>query len=101
MAQCLTQTMNSLATTALLNPEVGHALGARVAVNPVDHPLRVVAVALDAKVVLAIVGEVVLRVGAKAGGAGTLGHSARVRTGQTDGRDRAVDNIQALEAGGG
>ena len=42
-----------------------------------------------------------MRVGAKAGGAGTLGHSARVRTGQTDGRDRAVDNIQALEAGGG
>lgn len=72
-----------------------------MAVNPVDHPLRVVAVALNAKVVLAVVGEVVLCVGAKPGGAGTLGHSARVRTGQTDGCDRAVDNIQALEASGG
>lgn len=104
MPQCLNACRRQwtfLATTALLNPEVGHALGARVGVHPVDHPHRVVAIALNAKVVLAVVGEVVLAVDTKAGGTGTLGQSGRVRTGQTDGRDRAVDNIQALEAGGG
>lgn len=92
---------NCLATLALLNPEVSHTLGARVAINPVDGTLRVVAVALDAEVVLALVGEVAVLVDAEAVEAGTLGGSARVRKGQTDGGDLAVDDVQGLEASGG
>lgn len=72
-----------------------------MAVNPVDGTLRVVAVALDAEVVFALVGEVAILVGAEAVEAGTLGGSARVRKGQTDGGDLAVNNVQGLEASGG
>jgi len=93
--------VNCLATLAFLNPEVGNALGARVAINPVDNTLWVVAVALNSEVVLAVVGEVAVLVDAKAVKAGTLGGSARVRKGQTDGGDLAVNNVQGLEASGG
>lgn len=72
-----------------------------MAVNPVDGALRVVAVALDAEVVLAVVGEVAVLVGTEAVEAGTLGGSARVRKGQSDRGDLAVDDVQGLEAGGG
>lgn len=98
-----TKKRKNLAALAFLHPQVGHTLGARVAVHPVDHPLGVVTVALDTKVALAAVGEVSVLVGAKAGGVGALGHRGRVGDGQTDGRDLVIDDVQGLEAsrGGG
>lgn len=93
--------IDGLAALALLNPEVGNTLGARVGINPVDDTLRVVAVALNTEVALAVVGEVAVLVDAEAVGAGTLGGSARVRKGQTDRSNLAVDNVQGLEASGG
>lgn len=69
--------------------------------NPVDGLLGVVAVSLDAKVVLAVVGEVALGVGAEARRAGSLGHICRVRHGQGHGADGVLDNVKTLEAGGG
>lgn len=70
-----------------------------MAVHPVDHPLGVVTVILDTKVVLAAVGEVAVLVSAKAGSVGALGHRGRVGDGQTDGRDLVVDDVQGLKAG--
>lgn len=89
-----------LATLALLNPQVGDTLGAGVAVNPVDNALRVVAIALNAKVLLAVMGEVTVLVDTEAGGAGALGQSGRVREGQTGGGNLAVDNVEVLPTSG-
>lgn len=69
--------------------------------NPVNGLLRVVAVALDAKVVLAVVREVALGVGTEARRAGSLGHIRRVRQGQGHGADGVLDNVETLEACGG
>lgn len=85
----------------LLHPQVGHAHGAGVGSNPVDGLLGVVTVALDPKVVLAVVSQVALGVGAEAGSAGTLGHVGRVRPGQGHGADGVLDNVETLEASGG
>ena len=72
-----------------------------MAADPVDRLLRVGTVALHAEVVLAVVGEVALRVGAEARRAGTFGQRSRVRHSQRDGADGVLNDIQVLEAGGG
>lgn len=102
--KCLNQTDISVMSVflfELLHPQVGNPHGAGVGLNPVDNLARVVTVALNAEVGLAVVGEVALGVGAEAGGAGAFGQLGRVRPGEADGGDRVLNNVETLEAGRG
>lgn len=67
---------------------------------PEDLLGRVVILAIDGEVGVAVVGEVTLLVDAEAGGAGALGGSTGVRAGQTNGADLVGDDVEALEASG-
>lgn len=91
-----------LAALALLNPEVDAGILGIVRTVP-ENLLGslVLAVAINSEPGVAVVGEVTVLIDAEASGAGTVGDGTGVRTGQTDGGDFVLDDVQALESSGG
>lgn len=85
----------------LLHPQVdGSVLGVVRAV-PEDLLGLALAIAVNGEPVTAALGQVALLVDAEAGGVGVLGGGAGVGDGQADGRNRVLDDVQVLPAGGG
>lgn len=67
---------------------------------PEDLLNLVLAVAVNGEPRLAAMGEQTLLVDTKSSDVATLRDSTGVRQGQTDGRDRVLDNVEVLESGG-
>lgn len=88
-----------LAALALLDIEVGSAVGGAVATVPVDSLDGVLAVAINGEVSVTAMSEETLLVDTEVDGASALGDSSGVRTSEADGSGILLHDVQVLPAG--
>lgn len=90
-----------LAAPALLHPKVDASILGIVSTIPEDLlGSFILSISVNGKPGVPVVGKVAIVIDAKTSGAGTIRDGSGVRTGQADGGNLALDDVEALEASG-